>query len=426
MRNIVSKCASGTKQATAKSQRARRKSLRSFCNHSASAARGSTPFFKDFVLNRFLMIALALSVLSTEAGAQFRFGGQMAAMYDDNVNNNYLQISDQITQFALQAAHDWRSEVRSTQVFYTGSLNYFDNLNERTFHYHSLGLVHSRFLGQGQATTLSAGATYNLRRNRVAYAFYDHRQFSAYANVKHHLTEYWLGRLSYSLRYFNFAELPEFNYVEHYAFAQLTATLTTKTTIIVEADLGSKIYTTTSVDELTSMRGHYGHGGSRHMSSQPQVTQFIGIARIGQNLVDGTGLSVTAQYQISLKKDGRYLSYDDGVISDDELFDDHYGYEGPQVSVMLTQLLPAGMVAKITCSTQERSFSARPAYDLAGIQVAAERRDSRTQLSAQFVKPFKPLGFSLGLVYDYIRNTSNDIYYSFANHALTAQLSFAY
>lgn len=425
MKHFVSTRASGMAETTAQARKSRRKNGGSSHELCESAARSSTPFCKNSILSRFIIIALALGVLSTESTAQFRFGGQMAAMYDDNVNNNYLQISDQITQFALQAAHDWRSEVRTTQAFYTGSLNYFDNLSERTFHYHSLGLVHSRSLGQGQTTTLNAGATYNLRRNREAYAFYNHRQFSAYANLKHHLTQYWLGRLSYSLRYFNFAELPEFNYVEHYAFAQLTATLTTKTTIILESDLGSKIYTTTSFDELTSMRGHYGHGGSRNTSSQPQVTQFIGIARIGQNLVDGTGLSVTAQYQFNLQKEGRYLSYEDGVISDDELFDDHYGYEGTHVSVMLTQLLPAGMVLKVTGSSQERNFSERPAYDLAGIQVAAERRDNRKQLSAQFVKPFKPLGVSLGLGYDYIRNTSNDHYYGFANHAVTVQLSFA-
>lgn len=368
-------------------------------------------------------IALMLALSFAQAAAQFRFGAQMLTMYDDNVDNNHLGSSDQISQFTLQTAHDWEGEASSTQAFYAGSLNYFDNRNERTFHYHSVGLVHSRWLGQGATATLNAGATYSLRRNRTAYAFYDHQQLAIYANLKQHLSNDCLGRLSYSLRDFKFAELPEFNYVEHYAFAQLTATLATKTTVILEADLGSKIYTATSLEALASGRGRHSRGNDRETEAQPQVTQFIGIARVGQNLAAGTGLSVTGQYQFNLQKESRYLSAEDGVISEDELFDDHYGYQGPQVSVLLTQLLPAEMVLKISGGVQEKGYAARPAYDLQGNQTATERNDSRQVFGLQLEKTFSRPGFTLGLRYDRIRNASNDLFYDYTNNAVTAQLA---
>jgi hypothetical protein len=144
---------------------------------------------------------------------------------------------------------------------------------------------------------------------------------------------------------------------------------------------------------------------------------------LGQGIVAGTGLSMTVQYQHNLQKDSRYLSSKYGVISDDELFDDHYGYEGPQVNVMWTQLLPGGMVMKISGGVQERNYSERLAYDLAGNQSADERADTRRAFSAQLEKTFKSLGFSLGLAFDHIRNNSNDLFYDYANNALTAQLS---
>ncbi len=378
-------------------------------------------------MKRITIIALAflLGAIGNRetALAQLRIGANVTTMYDDNVNNNYLRITDKVAQLSLQTAYEWERETHNTQIFYTGTLNYYDAVNERSFHYHSTGLTYSKLFGRDRQSLLNAGATYNLRADREAYTFYDHQQFSAYANLKHPLTENLLGRFGYSLRSLNFKELGDFNYTEHYFFAQLTRSLATKSTIIVEADLGTKIYATGNVDTTTSQTGMRGRGRLMTTTSTPSVTQLIGLARVGQSLFEGTGLSVTAQYQINLQKEARFLSSDYGTISDDELFDDHYGYEGLQTSVMLTQLLPVGLVMKISGGAQNRNYADRPAYDLLGTQIADKRIDTRRILSAQLEKQFKSLGISLGLSYDYIRNSSNDLYYDYRNHAFAVELA---
>lgn len=378
-------------------------------------------------MKRIMFLALLSFLLGfTVAWAQFSFGARVMTMYDDNVNNNHLGISDNVALFSLQAAREWENETRNTQLFYSGAYSYFEQVRERAFQYHAMGLVHSRLFGEDQQTQLNAGFTYSLRRNRESYTFYDHQQVSAYASFKHYLAERTLGRFSYSFRYLSFDELNDFNYAEHYSFAQLTQSFTTKTTLILEADLGAKIYTSANFEEPAGMPRGRGYGGGMIAASRPKVMQFAGIARLGQGLVAGTGLSLTAQYQLNLQKESRYLSSEYGVISDDELFDDHYGYEGPQVNVMLTQLLPAGMVMKISGSLQERNYSERPAYDLASNQIANARADNRRGFSAQLEKKTALLGFSIGLAYDYIRNLSNDSYYDYANNAFTAQLSWGH
>ncbi|MCI0695413.1 surface lipoprotein assembly modifier [candidate division KSB1 bacterium] len=375
-------------------------------------------------MKRIIILALLSSLLNFKtAWAQFSFDARVMTMYDDNVNNNHLSLSDKVALLSLQVAQEWENETRNTQLFYTGAYSYFDQVRERAFHYHSIGLAYSQLFGEERQTQLNSGITYNLRRNRESYTFYDHQQVSAYVNLKHYLAERSLGRFSYSFRYLSFDELSDFNYVEHYGFAQLTQSFTTKTTLILEADLGTKIYTSANLEETATMSRGRGHGGRIVTASKPKVTQLVGIARLGQGIVAGTGLSLTAQYQLNLQKDSRYLSSGYGVISDDELFDDHYGYEGPQVSVMLTQLLPAGMVMKISGNMQERNYTERPAYDLTGNQSADERADTRRAFSMQLEKTFKSLGFSIGLAYDHIRNNSNDLFYDYANNALTAQLS---
>jgi len=373
-----------------------------------------------------LSILFGLAVLPNLALGQFSAEAIVTTMFDDNVNNNYLQVNDKITDVSLGLAHDWETESSNTQTFYTASLNYFSAVTARTFHSHSFGVTYSKLFSEEDQTLLNMGGTYSLRVNRDDYTFYDNTQFSAYANFKHYLEESVVGRASYSFRSVRLSELSDFNYTEHYGFIQGTVFLPTRTTLILEADVGTKIYSTPNYDS-TQQSGTYGQGQRRVVtSSTPSVTQLIGIARIGQPVFDGTGLSLTASYQLNLQKESRYLTSDYGTISDDELFDDHYGYEGFQSSVMLTQLLPADMQMRLIASRQNRSYSDRPAFDLSGNQVAGTREDTRMVLTMQLEKRLESIGALIGLSYDYIANDSNDLFYDYTNNALTVRLSFTY
>ena len=159
----------------------------------------------------FLSISLGLVLLHSRALSQFSAEATVTTMFDDNVNNNYLQVNDKITDVSLGLAHDWETESANTQAFYTASLNYYSALTARTFHAHSLGLTYSRLFNEATQTLFTVGGTYRLRINREDYTFYDNTQFSAYANMKHYLAERVLGRASYSFRSVNFSELADFN-----------------------------------------------------------------------------------------------------------------------------------------------------------------------------------------------------------------------
>ena len=121
----------------------------------------------------------------------------------------------------------------------------------------------------------------------------------------------------------------------------------------------------------------------------PSVTQLTGMARIGQSIFEGTGLSLTSRYQWNIQKQTRYLSSSSGVISDDELFDDHYGYEGLQTSLMLTQVVSESMLLRVSGGLQNRLYSSLAAYDLEGNQVADQRVDDRSYVSVYLEKTFR-------------------------------------
>ncbi len=368
----------------------------------------------------------AVLFLSAPAFAQWSADAYVGMLVDDNSFNNYLQINDRITELSLETGYEWETEESNVGLSYSGIMNAFGVIPSRTFYVHSAAASYARLFGEESATLLTTGATYSLRDNRDEYTVYDHTQLSLHANLRHYVSESSVIKGAYAFRSASFAELPDFDYVEHALFVQGGWTLPTKTTILLQADIDFKKYMTSNIDTTASPSSGFGYGRRRESESTPGATQLIGTLKIGQGIAQGTGLSMMGQYQVSLQKESRYLTFSDGTLTDDELFDDHYGYEGPLVSAMLTQFLPADIRVRVSGTLQQRRYSDRPAFDLAGFAVNAQRIDNRSTYSFSVEKPFDSLGIRLTIVYDRIVNSSNDSYYNYSNNAVAARISYAY
>jgi hypothetical protein len=353
---------------------------------------------------------------SEEAKAQFGVEASLTGMYDDNINNNYLQISDKISTMSLNAGYGKELGTWYARGYYDGILNYFQSVTERTNQFHSGNLAFSHLSGDNDEDVLNIGTSYGEGYYHGDYSFYDHSLWSAYVNYKQFLSERIINKIGYSFRSVGFAQLSDFSYSEHTVYGNFSFALPTNTTLIVQADLGSKFYSTANPAAET--------GGMRKssLSIMPSVTQLTGFLRIGQSIVEGTGLSLTTKYQWNIQKQTRYLSSSYGVISDDELFDDHYGYEGLQAYLMLTQVVSESMLLRITGGTQARIYSSLSAYDLAGNAVADQRIDERAYVSVFLQKNFDA-GFSVKAAYDLIRNSSNDAFYDYSNNAVTLEVT---
>ena len=367
---------------------------------------------------------LLLMLIPLAASGQLSGGLQVGTLFDDNVFNNYLQVADRVTEVSLQGAYDWDTESTNLQLFYTGMLDYFALLPSRTFQVHTVGLAYTHALDDDEGALFNIGGDYALRDNRDEYAIYDHTQISLYGNLQWQVADPLRLKGGYAFRAVAFSELQEFDYSEHMLFIQATTSLPTRTTFIAQADLGFKSYATPNADTTSTgyPRRQWGKRGVE--TSAPGVTQLITTFRIGQGITETTGLSLTGQYQLSLDKESRYLSFDTGVVTDDEIFDDHYGFDGPLIGLTATQILPADFQIRASGSIQERRYSNRPAYDLAGTLTASQRIDTRSVLSLALDKSFPSLGLRASLAYDFISNASNDAYYGYRNHAVSLWLSF--
>jgi len=379
-----------------------------------------------------LTAMLLLALWMHEARAQFSVKTDFNMMHDDNIDNNYLQITDRIASASLDLEYSWSSEKYETDFSYTGMMNYYSSIIERSYLSHRISYQYIRALGEKDATVLDLNAGFSARVGRGNFKIYDHQIYFGTVGLQHDFSDITASEGNYSLQVIRFKNLPDFSYTEHNLSGQFSTSFKSKTSVILRSDFGIKLYASqTYTDTSTTSTGGMGYGqhqsgqttGTSTQTSSPTVTQLVCMVRIGQSIFERTGISFTGQYQWNFRKESRYLSSNYGSIPDDVIFDDHYGYEGLLLSAMLTQILPFDSRARLTISRQKRLYSTLPALDLSGILISDKRNDTRTIFSAQLKKDFTSWDWSLIATYDYIINSSNDPFYDYRNNAITVGLS---
>jgi hypothetical protein len=367
---------------------------------------------KAFTLIGIMVLVMVVTVQSVVA--QFSAESQIRMMYDDNINNNSLRIKDNITTLQAAAGYDWEGEAWTGKIFYEGTLNYYRAVLSRTNQYHSGGALYSLYAGADGDDNLQLTTTVGTGIFRDDYIFYDHRAFSLALDYKYFLSERIINTFGYSYRSTSFVNAAGFSSSEHAVYGHAAFALPTSTTAILRAEVGTKYYTE-AIATTVKKQGWIN-------TINPDVTQLTGIARFGQRITDETGISATFRYQWNLQKQSRYLIDADGyLLSDDEIFDDRYGYEGLHSSLMFTQLLSESMKIRVTGGIVNKLYSLLPAYGIDGTVLADQRNDQRSYLSILTENEFNGLGFGIKTSLDVISNSSNDPFYDYNNTAVTVE-----
>ncbi len=373
------------------------------------------------------ILILVISLAST-VSAQWIKSFAINTSYDDNAFRNFRTLGDYITEFSAYLAREGGSEDWQWRAFYRGGFNYFSQYQQRSFHYHQTGLALAKKFDEGKYV-LNFGANVRLRANQKEYNYYNFKQTSLYGNLK-------VARsasstiFGYRLRVHSYTNLPELSYIEHYFFVRQAMFLPTRTSVTVEANYGHKTYqqaiaSTPGFFQNPEGYGHHrggmGHwmGGNNFNSFNPSLNQFVASIRGAQSLTLSTGLSFEALIRRNSDSAVRYLAgqvY--GYTTEDDLFDDRYGYESEELAFTLTQLLPWSAQFRLGMEYQWKDYLNRPALDLNGepLSTGELRRDTRAFIWQSLVKPFrfgheKSLNISGEVVW--IDNRSNDLYYDY-------------
>lgn len=398
-----------------------------------------------------ILAVVSMIAYRQQAVGQFRTTVSISAAYDDNLFRNYLSQGDLGASSSLSL--DYTPPESDFNFFASGSAGTFRQFSDRRFFGGTLGGAYTTSFGGQIQNNISVNSSYFVRFNTGTHNVYNLLQFIGSVNLKYYLDfeNGFMGRFGYRLRHRSYQNLDEFTYTEHLGVLQLSKFFQTKTTVIVEVNLGSKQYSaapnsvtlisTSGGSEHGGMMGGSGwmnegemmgwsnwsygnHTGSIITYTKPNTTQLTILARVAQSLGATTGLSLQYLRRSNLTDRTRFLtSSGTDFQGDAELWDDPYGYEGNEFGTALTQILPWDITARLSADYHLKNYSRRvfTATDT-NIPTGPFRDDTKAVAGIDLKKTFEDGFFSeltLMVSYMYQRNTSNDPYYDYANNVFS-------
>jgi hypothetical protein len=394
-------------------------------------------------MKHLLYILLFILSITNLLFAQFNSSIEISSTIDDNVFRSPFPVEDVITDFDIDFSY--RLENSNLQIYYNGNLILFQNLKERNLSLHRLGLSYFKYFGRDDRHTLYVGASGLARLDGEEYKEYDYNQLYAYANLRFDF-EYFFLKAGYNFRYRDYINLSELNNLRHYVFLQTNKSFETRTTLILEADLGYKSFTSpiyfTTLQSIQDGGGGNGPGpGRTTMSSSVPVTvtadippmgHVILLARLAQSIFDKMGIYIQYREQINLSNQITSIT-GSSFYQDEELFDDPFSFESQGISSQLTWMMPWSVRLQVGGSLIDKNYIEEQAFTSITDSVGngGDRIDKQKNLYLNLTKTFKVNKKWLNMLllnfyFGYTNNESNSYWYRYKNQVVGGGLQWRF
>ncbi|MEZ5069581.1 MAG: hypothetical protein R2751_01090 [Bacteroidales bacterium] len=339
----------------------------------------------------------------------------LSASYDDNVFLSPQKIGDFIYDTDLTLGYTFGDT--ATSVYYSANGLLYQYNPVRNLLLNKIGISHNREFGATGQHWLYLGANAEDRRNTETFNYYNYQQGYAYVNLRLNLNGTFL-RLGVNARYRNYPSIPELTNFQEYLFLQLSRSFQTRTTLMMESNLGFKSFQAVETWVPVSVGIN---GNERYMLVEeriPGMSQLALTFRVAQSLHDRVGLYVQYSGQYVLNDTGRTNSTD--YFQDEELFDDPFSYRSSGLSSRLTIILPGNLSILAGGGYTTKHYVSETSY-LSAEDAVGEgdlREDQRWNAYLKLSKTFllktpwmnaiKPY-----LSYSYLNNASNSYWYEY-------------
>jgi hypothetical protein len=360
---------------------------------------------KKLFATTFLLAFLLLE----SAQAQFNLYAYYQGIYDDNIFNTSDNVSDFINSLSFGSAYNFESEFNNIQLYYEGSLNFFQTTTSKSFNTHRIGLVETHLFSIDD-NPLNAGVNYSFRNNQDEFEVYNFDQISAYINYRHSVSESDFILPGYIYNRNNYKNFTLFSHNEHKLFLNWISNFETQTSLTLNAEYSLKQYF-----EEYDFEGYLN-----------EATQLKFRANIGQSLSDLTGMSGYVIYRKNLSDGSRYLISDSLLYYEEEIFNDIYSYDGIETGLGFKHYFNENIELNLEAKYLIRNYSSLPAADRNGVELAAMREDNQFGFGAGLAFNLGGVmnGISLSATWNYFKNNSNDYYYKYSNQIMSISLDY--
>ena len=374
-----------------------------------------------------MIMAVLLVVPLENANSQTSVSLSQNLSYFSNSFYNSRQLPDLNNNIGLTLSHIFAGEKIQSQLYYQGGLNLFQKYSDRFYHDHNLG-YDGYAVNSDETKILYFGGSLFWHDGQQDYNIYDNWKLHGYLNSKIYLRENFICHFGYYLNNKNYSELPEFSYWEHLLFAQFNTYFQTRTSLTLAVNYGIKDY----IPRMTPQGKGRGRQVIINYFEMPGVDQLVSNFKLAQSLGVKTSISIDYLNRLNpgLAGGSAAVIDNENLFTEDELFDDRYGYQGHELSVLLTHYFPGYVKFQLGGSRLWKNYQNRNIYDFEGnLALTGENRvDNRLigwfELSRTFAVNWGIKNIGVVLQAGYLKNQSNDNYYQFDNYFGTIGLEF--
>ncbi len=426
-------------------------------------------------MKRGTILVTFLALAFSPSTAQFSGFMSASSGYHQNPLYNYERASDQLKQTYLELNYVDEFEASTLKFSYVNGMMIFNRFTDRNYFEHNLLARYAisfhptptatarlsddedveepdEDVSGEQSREDSTGSFLDMslklgaRHDKTVFKEFDNVGSSLSASYRFSLGEMFYLRISNILDYRRYVYLDELSNITDACAIQLGVASSESFTYGVRAGVGLKHFTSSLYDtaRFESQRtyvlkptGKGKPGAKVKVPSDKQILVNSESDNITQ-LTAGTFIQTTwsdglAAVEFLFRRNpglpSRYLAqYANTSILSEDIYNDHFSYEGPEVQLRVRQTLPFGLQSILTLEHQRKEFGAH-AVSLAGDQIADHRLDSRSSVElylSQYVELSESLGLDVALGSEFLRNQSNDDYndYSLYNISLSIGIGF--
>lgn len=406
------------------------------------------------------ILSFAILLIPTIAAAQFSGYLSSTYGYHENPLYNYAQTSDRVSQSYVELRHTSDFGNSSLELGYTGGLVLFSEFSERNYYEHSLAGRWNLITREpdedvqeadSSGTYLASELKFTARHDKSLYEVYDNSSGALNVSYRAMTGGALFTRLTNKAEYRSYKLVSELSNFTDLLTASLGSRSRDKLYFEVLVNAGMKHYTTTLNDTsiyetITAIPGGTGtgtghgngHGNGKsgtgsstapgfikkqHLYATPEAStswQLLAGATIGKEWEKCSAL-VGIVYRYNPTTAVRYVAqYVNTSTLSEDIYNDHFSYEGPEAGFRFTQSFPYRISANLQLQWASRTYSA-PALSLDGAQVANNRNDTLTALELMLSKAFtiaEGVDLDLNLTGSAMKNRSNDEYNNFSAGAV--------
>lgn len=292
------------------------------------------------------------------------------------------------------------------------------------------------------------------RRNGDSWTSADYGAAGAGLNLELHPREGATFRAGYRADYRRFGDLSALTQLEHGGFASLLANFPTRTTLIVEGQVGAKRYEgvvygdappVTVLDTVPSATRGRGFGagmgpGVRYTTVSSLATSERGSAgmlsvmgRIAQSLGDRTGVRLQATVRRTFGSVPPLLVATPAGFFEDGVYDDPFASDGVMLETGITHVFANAAELGATAWWADKDYTSTVALDAEGAPLGGSplRRDRVALGSVTWTQPLfaartGAIALASEVGYRFLRHRSEDAFYNYTSHALSIGISVGY